>query len=84
VFSFSRPQLQKIAPEYYLTLKHHTSWCWVIWAFLTDSEVRRPPTPYRSPEQCACVFNAGAACGFRCSICVAMMSIGCGSTSLFL
>ena len=33
------PQLQEIAPEYYLTLKHHASWCYVIWAFLTDSEV---------------------------------------------
>jgi sphingolipid delta-4 desaturase len=33
------PELQKIAPEYYLTLKHHTSWCYVIWAFLTDAEV---------------------------------------------
>jgi hypothetical protein len=33
-------QLQKIAPEFYLTLKHHTSWCYVIWAFLTDPEVR--------------------------------------------
>ena len=32
-------QLQKIAPEYYLTLKHHTSWCYVIWSFLTDPEV---------------------------------------------
>jgi hypothetical protein len=34
-----RLQLQKIAPEYYLTLKHHTSWCYVIWSFLTDPEV---------------------------------------------
>jgi sphingolipid delta-4 desaturase len=33
------PELQKIAPEFYLTLKHHTSWCYVIWAFLTDPEV---------------------------------------------
>jgi hypothetical protein len=32
-------QLQKIAPEFYLTLKHHTSWCYVIWSFLTDPEV---------------------------------------------
>ena len=28
-----------MAPEFYDTLKHHTSWCYVIWAFLSDPEV---------------------------------------------
>ena len=32
-------QLKNIAPEFYTTLKYHTSWIYVIWAFLTDTDV---------------------------------------------
>jgi sphingolipid delta-4 desaturase len=32
-------KLRKIAPEYYEPLYHHTSWCWVVWKFLTDPAV---------------------------------------------
>ena len=33
-------QLKEIAPEFYLPLKHHTSYLYVIWCFLTDKDVR--------------------------------------------
>lgn len=32
-------QLRKIAPEYYEPLYQHSSWCWVIFKFLTDPKV---------------------------------------------
>eukprot|EP00208_Stichococcus_sp_RCC1054_P001406 CAMPEP_0206139322 /NCGR_PEP_ID=MMETSP1473-20131121/5530_1 /ASSEMBLY_ACC=CAM_ASM_001109 /TAXON_ID=1461547 /ORGANISM="Stichococcus sp, Strain RCC1054" /LENGTH=361 /DNA_ID=CAMNT_0053533063 /DNA_START=107 /DNA_END=1192 /DNA_ORIENTATION=+ len=32
-------RLKEIAPEFYLPLKHHTSYLWVIWCFLTDKDV---------------------------------------------
>lgn len=32
-------QLREIAPEFYKPLKHHTSYLYVIWCFLTDTEV---------------------------------------------
>ena len=32
-------RLREIAPEFYKPLAHHTSWCWVLWTFLTDSDV---------------------------------------------
>lgn len=32
-------KLRKIAPEYYEPLFHHTSWCWVIFKFLTDPKM---------------------------------------------
>lgn len=32
-------QLKEIAPEFYDTLTHHTSWVMVMWAFLSDPEV---------------------------------------------
>ena len=32
-------QLRDIAPEFYMTLQHHTSWSYVTWMFLTDPEV---------------------------------------------
>ena len=38
-FRLSALQLRDIAPEFYTTLKYHTSWIYVIWAFLTDSDV---------------------------------------------
>lgn len=39
-------QLKEIAPEFYLPLKHHTSYLWVIWCFLTDKDVRHlGPSP---------------------------------------
>ena len=50
-------QLKEIAPEFYDTLTHHTSWVMVMWAFLSDPEVgpwtrmkRTPPvgTPAKS------------------------------------
>lgn len=31
-------QLKAIAPEFYDTLTHHTSWVMVMWAFLSDPE----------------------------------------------
>jgi len=31
--------LREIAPEFYNTLTWHTSWCWIIFKFLTDPEV---------------------------------------------
>ena len=33
-------RLRQIAPEFYNTLTWHTSWCWIIYKFLTDPEVR--------------------------------------------
>lgn len=33
------PQLRKIAPEYYDTLHHHTSYTWVLWKFITDPAI---------------------------------------------
>lgn len=32
-------QLREIAPEFYTPLQCHTSWCWVIWKFLSDPAV---------------------------------------------
>lgn len=32
-------KLKQIAPEYYEHLYQHSSWCWVIWKFLTDPTV---------------------------------------------
>ena len=32
-------QLREIAPDFYMTLEHHTSWTYVTWKFLTDPEV---------------------------------------------
>ena len=32
-------RLREIAPEYYNTLAWHTSWCWIVWTFLTDPKV---------------------------------------------
>jgi sphingolipid delta-4 desaturase len=32
-------RLREIAPEFYNTLTWHTSWCWIIFKFLTDPEV---------------------------------------------
>lgn len=40
--------LSKIAPEFYTNLKHHTSWTYVLWQYITDpkvgpsARVRRP------------------------------------------
>lgn len=40
--------LSKIAPEFYLSLNHHTSWTYVLWQYITDpkvgpsARVRRP------------------------------------------
>lgn len=40
--------LSKIAPEFYTSLKHHTSWTYVLWQYITDpkvgpsARVRRP------------------------------------------
>jgi len=31
--------LRKIAPEFYESLYHHTSWTWVLWKFLSDPAV---------------------------------------------
>ncbi|XP_068683389.1 sphingolipid delta(4)-desaturase DES1-like [Montipora foliosa] len=33
------PQLQEIAPEYYKTLPHHTSYCRVIYEFITNPKI---------------------------------------------
>lgn len=30
------PQLRAIAPEFYDSLAHHTSYTWVLWKFITD------------------------------------------------
>ena len=58
-------QLKNIAPEFYTTLKYHTSWIYVIWAFLTDSDVgpwtrmkRKTPTgtPADAPVMATGVF----------------------------
>lgn len=32
-------QLREIAPEFYVPLACHTSWCWVIWKFISDPAV---------------------------------------------
>lgn len=42
-------RLRQIAPEFYNTLAWHTSWCWIIWTFLTDPEVKHfAPLPTSS------------------------------------
>jgi sphingolipid delta-4 desaturase len=33
------PEIRKIAPEFYDTLKYHTSWSKLVWRFLTDKEI---------------------------------------------
>jgi sphingolipid delta-4 desaturase len=46
--------LQKIAPEFYVNLNHHTSWTYVLWRYITDpkigpfARVRRPYRPGKS------------------------------------
>lgn len=46
--------LQKIAPEFYSNLRHHTSWTYVLWQYITDpkvgpfARVRRPYRPGKS------------------------------------
>ena len=62
-----RLQLQKIAPEYYLTLKHHTSWCYVIWSFLTDPEVC--PTPVILWGPCS-VWQIARLCCIKARLCI--------------
>ena len=57
-------QLKDIAPEFYTTLKYHTSWIYVIWAFLTDSNVgpwtrMKRKTPTGTPAD-APVMTTGA------------------------
>lgn len=32
-------KLREIAPEYYNHLFHHSSWCWIIWEFITNPDV---------------------------------------------
>lgn len=32
-------QLREIAPEYYEDRYYHTSWCWVIFKFITDPDM---------------------------------------------
>ena len=43
-------RLREIAPEYYANLRSHSSWCWVIWAFLTDPTIG-PWTRMHRPER---------------------------------
>jgi sphingolipid delta-4 desaturase len=33
------PLVKKIAPEFYDNLHHHTSWCYVLYKYITDPEV---------------------------------------------
>ncbi len=59
-------QLKNIAPEFYTTLKYHTSWIYVIWAFLTDSDVgpwtrMKRKTPVGTPAD-APVMATGVPC----------------------
>ena len=59
-------QLKNIAPEFYTTLKYHTSWIYVIWAFLTDSDVgpwtrMKRKTPVGTPAD-APVMATGVSC----------------------
>ncbi len=58
-------QLRDIAPEFYTTLKYHTSWIYVIWAFLTDTDVgpwtrMKRKTPTGTPAD-APVMSTGMA-----------------------
>lgn len=38
-FTVTPPQLKTIAPEFYLSLMHHTSYTWVLWWFLSDAAI---------------------------------------------
>lgn len=55
------PKLRAMCPDFYETVPQHTSWCWVIWKFITDPEmgvhnrIKRPDVTNARARPCGAV-----------------------------